>query len=358
MPEPSSTSSSESSVARDRGPLLVALGLAVGLLGLDRGLRVDPPFAEFGEDLQPFAHSAYAIDPAIVPGLSATTRFFRNAQGLRGHVLDGGPHDVLLVGGSTVACTLLDERDTLGAAIERSASRPARVAALGRGGYPLARLLPLIDRALRDPDLRPGTIVLVLGANEVELLMNHLPWGTQPEWDVDGPYGPRRWSETFAGWYRANADGRFLLRPRAAYAAAAKRDELTPQQRAMVDGAAREFGAALTAVVRASTSVGTRVLLVTQPLAFDVATGRARDGWAPFFHAEPGQGIVPSARLVHEWVERFNDVVRDVGATQGVRVVDLGAAMSDCAACFYDQWHFTVAGASRGGAEIGAALAE
>ncbi|MBL8942016.1 MAG: hypothetical protein JNK45_02660, partial [Myxococcales bacterium] len=105
-----------------------------------------------------------------------------------------------------------------------------------------------------------------------------------------------------------------MLRPRAAYASAAKRDQPTPQQRAMVDGAAREFGAALTAVVRASTSVGTRVLLVTQPLAFDVATGRARDGWAPFFHAEPGQGIVPSARLMHEWVERFNDVVRDVGA--------------------------------------------
>ncbi len=149
-----------------------------------------------------------------------------------------------------------------------------------------------------------------------------------------------------------------MLRPRAAYASAAKRDQPTPQQRAMVDGAAREFGAALTAVVRASTSVGTRVLLVTQPLAFDVATGRARDGWAPFFHAEPGQGIVPSARLMHEWVERFNDVVRDVGAGEGVRVVDLGAGMSECAGCFYDQWHFTVAGASRGGAEIGAALAE
>ena len=169
MTDRSSTSSS------DRGPLLTALGLAVALLALDRATQLDPPFEEFGEDLQPFARTTYHIDPAVVPGVSGVARFFRNAQGLRGRIVSGAADDVLLVGGSTVACTLLDEADALGAAIEHAVVQPRRLAALGRGGYPLGRLLPLIDKVLSTPTLRPGAMVLMLGANEVELLMNHLP---------------------------------------------------------------------------------------------------------------------------------------------------------------------------------------
>ena len=352
MTDRSSTSSS------DRGPLLTALGLAVALLALDRATQLDPPFEEFGEDLQPFARTTYHIDPAVVPGVSGVARFFRNAQGLRGRIVSGAADDVLLVGGSTVACTLLDEADALGAAIEHAVVQPRRLAALGRGGYPLGRLLPLIDKVLSTPTLRPGAMVLMLGANEVELLMNHLPWTDGPAWDPDGPYGPASWATTFAGWYRANGDGRFLVRPRQAYATGPKRDQLTPPQRQVVETAAAEFTAQLTAVVRTAVDRGTRVVLVTQPIACDATTGAASTGWAPFFHAEPGQGVLPTPRLMHELVERFNAATRAVAAGEGATLVDLAHTLSSCGPCFYDQWHFTVLGASRGGAAIAAALDE
>jgi hypothetical protein len=355
MTDHSSTSSSEP--ASDRRALFAALGLAAALLGVDRLARVEPPFADFGDDLKPFAQASYAIEPDIAPGLSPRSRFFRNAQGLRGHVLSGSPDDVLLVGGSTVACTLLDQRDALGPAIERALDNRVRVAALGRGGYPLERLRPLVDRALDDVDLRPGTLVLLLGANEVEMLMNHLPWTDGPAWDEHGPFGPAERAKTFAGWYRPDADGRFLLAPRRAYATSPQRDHLTTEQARLVVASHQQFGAQLTALVRAARAVQVEVVLVTQPLAYDVARGETHPGWAPFFYAEPGSGVLPTPALMHSMLDGFNRVVRDVGANEGVEVVDLAPRLAACAACFYDQWHFTIAGATSAGTEIAGALA-
>lgn len=350
MTDPSSTSNS------DRRSLFAALGLAAVLLGVDRLARVEPPFADFGEDLQPFAQATYTIDPDIVPGMSRRSRFFRNAQGLRGRVLSGAADEALLVGGSTVACTLLDQHDALGPAIERATDDRVRVAALGRGGYPLERLLPLVERVLTTPDLRPGTLVLLLGANEVEMLMNHLPWTDGPAWDEQGPFGPSQRAQTYAGWYRPDADGRFLLAPRDAYATSSKRGDLTPEQARIVAVTQRQFGAQLTAVIRTARDRGTQVVLVTQPLAFDTASGQAHPGWAPFFYAEPGAGVLPTPALMHAMLEGFNQVVREVGANEAAEVVDLAPKLSGCRECFYDQWHFTIAGSTIAGAQIAVAL--
>lgn len=352
MSDPSSTSSS------DRRGLYFALGLAVVLFGLDVLARVEPPFADLPgdvtEDLHPFARATYDIDPAIVPGMSPHTRFFRNAQGLRGHTLSGANDELLLVGGSTVACTLLDQRDEIGAVIARTSGH--RVATLGRGGYPLERLLPLVERVLARDELRPGTLALLVGANEVEMLMNHLPWSDGPAWDVDGPFGPAQRARTYAGWYRPGADGRFLVAPRRAYASSPKRDRLAPVQSRFVAQRQQEFGAQLVAVIRAARERGTNVVLVTQPLAYDVARGMAHPGWAPFFYAEPGAGVLPSPRLLHELLDGFNRVTRSVAQHEGVVLVDLEAQLGECGECFYDQWHFTIAGASAAGGAIAAAL--
>jgi hypothetical protein len=201
-------------------------------------------------------------------------------------------------------------------------------------------------------------LVLLLGANEVEMLMNHLPWTDGPAWDEHGPFGPQQRARTYAGWYHPNADGRFLVAPRDAYAASDKRGDLTPEQARIVAVTQRQFGAQLTALIRAARDRGTRVVLVTQPLAFNVDREHAHPGWAPFFYAEPGAGVLPTPALLHAMLEGFNQVVREVGAHEGAQVVDLAPELARCTACFYDQWHFTIAGSTLAGTVIAAALAE
>lgn len=131
-PGPSSTSSSD----RLRPGLLAALAVALVLAVGQVVFALPPPLATEAGAMEPFARAVYDLDPRYVRGVSARSRVVRNVQGLRGSVLRGRPEDVLVVGGSTVACTLLDERDHLGASLERLLGRPHRVAVAGRGGPP------------------------------------------------------------------------------------------------------------------------------------------------------------------------------------------------------------------------------
>jgi hypothetical protein len=66
--------------------------------------------------------------------------------------------------------------------------------------------------------------------------------------------------------------------------------------------------------------------------------------------------VLPTPRLLHELLDGFNRVVRVVAAAEGVALVELDAQLGGCDECFYDQWHFTVAGAAAAGTAIAGAL--
>lgn len=143
----------------------------------------------------------------------------------------------------------------------------------------------------------PGVVVGMFGASEVEVLVCNVPWerdpagGWIPGFEVDGPFGPARWSHTYAGWYRPGNRGRFLERPRRAYAAERKVDRLGPRQRAALAEALDVFSRALEGLVFETRRHGARLVLVTQPLA------PPGPDWAPFFHGAPGRGILASPAL-------------------------------------------------------------
>jgi lysophospholipase L1-like esterase len=64
-----------------------------------------------------------------------------------------------------------------------------------------------------------------------------------------------------------------------------------------------------------------------------------------------GSGV--NGRLLWEMLERYNDVVREMGVEEGVAVIDLARLMPKDSRYFYDMSHFTNAGA----AEVAALLA-
>ncbi len=351
-PVRSSTSSSERIRPGVLAAFVCALIVAVGHVVF----ATPPPLDTEAGAMEPFANAVYQIAPRYAVGVSPRSRVVRNAQGLRGSLLHGKPDDVLVVGGSTVACTLLDEQDALGRRIELASNERFHVAVAGRGGHPLGRLLRLVEQVLDRPDLRPGIVVGLFGASEVEFFLNSVPWerdatGTPiPGFDPNGPYGPDRWATTFAGWYRPGNHGAFLERPRRAYAQAHKVEGLGPLQMRALQEALAAYRSDLEAFVDLAHERGARVVLATQPLA------PAGPHYAPFFHGRPGYGVLPTPRLLRSVLEAFNGQMRSVARRRGIALVDLARTLDDCTACFYDQWHFTVVGAREAAQHIAAAL--
>src|SRR5690606_26900188 len=138
-----------------------------------------------------------------------------NGQGLRGDVIVGRDFEVLLIGGSTTECSLLDEPKALPAALARTiraesmdAAEPVRVAALAQPGLPRAGLLEELE-AFTSSDRRPDVVVALVGANEVQAFFNHAAWVTSAPgaaweaWlDPASPFGVEGRARTYRGWYQ------------------------------------------------------------------------------------------------------------------------------------------------------------
>ncbi len=357
----SSTSSSE---PRGRRAFVEGV-LGLGALGLGALVWPRPEAVRGGAVVRtPFDGLRFDIDPRWIAGVSRPSRVTTNAMGLRGNLVGDAPRDLLMIGGSTAQCLLLDDADSLDARLEielrARGLAGARVANAGFAGHPIEALLaelPSFEGARR-----PAKILGLFGANEVEYFINHAPWATapngamQPGYDLEGPYGPAHRARTFAGWYRPGSRGRFLVRPREAYAQARKTEAMPSHLRAFLAERSAVFGQALAQLADFCAQRRIELVLATQPV--DPSEG-GRDptrGWSPFFFAPPGQGFVPSPSLMRGLVAGFNEMLRRFAAARSLALVDLAAEVSR-EGCFYDQWHFSVEGAQRAATQAGEALA-
>ncbi|PRP94788.1 hypothetical protein [Enhygromyxa salina] len=360
--EPSSESSPGPESARTRAGLAALVTLAV-LAGTSL-IPLEPLTHNLAGARVAYRHEIYELDPAWVADAGPRSRHASNGQGLRGDVIVGRGFEVLVLGGSTVECSLLDEPDTLTAQIAsagRSQSDPGvRAAALAQAGLPLSELLPELE-VFTEGGRRPELFVGMFGANEAQAFFNHAPWvGSAPgaAWDVwldpASPFGVEGRAQTYRGWYRPGNHGQFLAAPRAAYA-----DprgwvvELHPGHVAMLRTALADYVQSLVALDELARGRGARLVLVTQPVA-PWAEPSAGRGWAPFMYAGQGEGFLPSPDLTRQLVEAFNAQTRGFAREHEVVLVDLAVELEGCADCFYDQWHFSDTGAARAGAAIAA----
>lgn len=365
MDDSSSTFSSDARPGRRA--FMTALAGA-GALGVGALALPMPDPVRSGEIVRtPYDGRTFDIDPKFIAGLSRPSRVVTNAQGLRGNLLRSRPGDVLILGGSTAQCLLLDEQHSLERVLQtqlRAAGiADAAVANAGFAGLPAAQLLAEFDAIIEREDRWPRRVLALFGANEAEQVLNHAPWVRSSGgelvlgFDENGPYGPGQWARTYAGWYTPGNHGAFMVRPRAAYRAAPKATSLPAKTRAFLGQQSSVYAAALDELALRCAAREIELFVVTQPINFDPKDPTAGHDWAPFIFAKPGAGFVPSPPMLHGLVDGFNRVARTVAQARGLTVIDLASALASQGDCFYDQWHFTIAGAARAGQALAQALA-
>jgi lysophospholipase L1-like esterase len=107
-----------------------------------------------------------------------------------------------------------------------------------------------------------------------------------------------------------------------------------------------EFEENLRTLVGVTRSSGAEPILLTQPAIWGASSGEwEKQLWASF-----------NGRITHTqlWkiLEHFNDVTRRVAADLDVPLVDLARILHKSTEVFYDDDHFTVAGAQQAAEEI------
>lgn len=350
----SSSSIFSSDRARDAATtLVVALVLAAGHWIFSVPERAAPGLPK----RRPFGRIVYSTDPEFIAGVSERAEVMSNEQGLRGQLLSAQTYNVLLIGGSTTYCILLDEGDSLVGRLaqrlggRRVGGRPVRVASSARGGYTASLLGASLRHTASQPDTPPSLIVVMPGANDVEAFFTGLPWprDTPTPWiPRDSPFALAQWDETYAGWYLPGSQGQYAPRVRRAYTASRRVRALDAYQQSRLERAVHEFERELSALARQAARHGAAAVFVTQPINYGGSDvdDRVRS-WMPYFVRRDRVGFIPAPSLVAALMARFNEVTRDVARRRGLVSIDLAETLGDCGACFYDQWHFTVAGAQR-----------
>jgi hypothetical protein len=333
----------------------VSAALAVGDLALSLPAIIRGPEGPH----HPYEGVRMDIDPRYIKDVSAQTRLSANAQGMRGSLMSGRAGDLMLIGGSMAQCQLLSEADSLGAQIERSlhalGHTETRVASAAHAGHAMAVLLPEMHSLLAEPSRHPAHMLAILGGNHVEHFINHAPWVENPDgslavaFDLNGPFGPKRYDHTFAGWYGTENHGRFIVRPRQAYQDEPKIDALHPQLQGALRPVVEQYARDLEELHAICHRLDIGLTLATHPVNFNPDTNAEGENWAIFFMGRPGFGFLPSPRLFDAMVGVFNDATRRVARKNRLALLELDQFLDGDPSCFYDQWHLTRTGARRAG---------
>ena len=335
--------------------LLLAFGCAAALLLLELFLRLYNPLGVRvrGDRIVLPRNFRETMVNAENPKLAPTIVFSKNSLGFRG---EEPPRDfdrhltVLAVGGSTTECLYLTDGtswpERLGQALGPRFDR-LWVNNAGLDGHSTFGHLLLLDQIVLR--LRPKVVLFLVGLNDVN---RELPTGREVATGrapllhrlarhsaiVANALDLRRHLEAreLALGYREvdlrNTPQLAADRPRAQALVERHREKSLPGYRSRV----REL-------VRLSRAHGIEPVLLTQPALY----GGDRDdvtGVSLRWIEVDAKGQLHGG-LAWRVLEEYNDVVREVGAAEGVLVVDLARALPKSSRLYYDFVHFTDEGA-------------
>ncbi len=343
--------------------ILVALGVGDWLFQLR-------PIARHGDlERQRYTTAEYRVDPSLVPGASERSRVVLTGQALRGDYFARDAFNIVVLGGSTVFCKLLDEEVMLSAQIANAVPAPIRnaidlrVAVAALPGQRIDNSTENFSGLLDDPDTRPDIVIGQFGSNDMARFLRSAPWppGAGPEGanvSPDSPFLEPQRSLLLRHRADASKQGHFIADLRRAYSEHPKLEQLKPFLLPIYRHHLDQYEHDLQHLVDLTQRESIGLMLLTQALNYGGDDQPARSAKYWITYPEKRGGFVPSPRLMSALLDGFNDRTRKVAAARGVPLVDVARDLGSCADCFYDQWHLTVSGAQREGTQVAEALLE
>lgn len=330
------------------------------------------------------------LDGETHPQLDRVVHFQINSRGERG-AEPPGPRErafrVLVIGGSSAECYLLDQPKAWPAVLERLLSKPDRLATLGRSGVHVANIarsamrsasVRVIAERILPRYERVDVIVLFMGASDV---IQWLSRGADPG-AVDDPvrvdeifaYHPET-AFTFSVGGSALREvlrrardrarrspevrqraARWIGRARAMRARATEFRDTVPDSAPLT----REFAANLDAVIEQALKRATHVLVVRQPW-FDDPTPPP-EAAALFWNGGVGNPqsdditTYYTDRVLIELLSAIDRTTVDVARKRGLTALDLRNDLRSDVANYYDQFHYTNEGARLVAERVGDAI--
>lgn len=328
---------------------LLAVSLAVAWLAAELLLKPILAAVEPFHARRPGLKFVYRPEPGMMRGVGPEARVELNAWGIRGH--DPPPRDdayrVLCLGGSTTACTYLDDTKTWPARLEADLKAAGQRAWVGNAGLPNYRseehlqfveTSPLVDHI--------DCLVVQTGINDFMACLSG-PRPAPPVWTQSrvsklAHLLAYQWSTsgTVVEDSAATVYGR-----RRAIRQAGKIDDSQPQLDACLTNFTREIERIIDQCQRRKL----RVVFTTQPVLWrgDLDAENQALLW---FGKLPDDRFLSVAQLRHG-MDRYNEVLRRVCRERNVELVDLAPLDGDAAA-FYDDCHFTEQGAEQVGRRV------
>ena len=331
-------------------------------------------------------------DPRYISGVAGPAHYEVNAAGYRGAPFgkDASEYRILLVGGSTTECTLLDIPEHWGTIVEKNLKqtrdgRTTWVGNVGRSGLTARDHAVSVKYLLRQYP-RIDLVVVLVGVNDLTAALRQgneykspLPI-TNPDAErrqirnafAISPEGFRKpiidgAAAIETSWIRetrlydlarrakTGRDAREVVNALGGSNVGVWRSHRQSASRIVdelpaLDAPLAEYRSNLNAVVRAAREKGADVVFLTQPSLWrpDLTPAEQRLLWlggiGPFQEV-PGQQYYSVAALSNA-MARYNQVTLEVCRAQGLKCLDLAAGLPADTTMLYDDVHFTEAGAA------------
>ncbi len=378
----------EPQVRRSTAAAVFLVSLVVVLVAVEMASRALLPdgYLVWPPGFQTTFDASDAVGGVAFPGTLTI-----NSIGMRGdEPTDGEAYRILAVGASTTICVYLDDANVwpyrLQTRLEEALGRgTVWVGNVGRPGHTSGQHLLQVDKLLpQHPEM--DAVVLLVGINDLLLHLGilidpppgflkrgadsrrdlRMAFTLVPGWDDDAPWYQRN----FAGrlWRLARwkpAPGREGLRPmdekgdfvqmmRGYRQRAPGRNRPLPDLSQAIAGYAER----LNRIIDVAQREGVRVVLLTQPSLWRTnlpeSDRKLLWGGGPLLDRLVPEAVYYSIAALADGMERYNKALLEVCHARKVECVDVAAQMPRTREIFYDDAHFTDAGAAR----LGGVLAD
>ncbi len=330
---------------------LIALSVSVCGVLVVFEIVLGPILADLGDPFhlrKPGLEMVYYPQPGIMRDVGPETHATFNSWGTRGS--EPPPREqayrILCLGGSSTACTYLDDPKTwpqllesyLATTLPPDPSCGYWVANAGRPGYRSAAHQRFVERSpLVD---RVDCIVVQAGFNDfMSCLAGPRP---TPLWTRSFVWQPARnvvRRSMTTGTLVQDKAGTVYERRRAVRQAAA-----IDTSRPALEECLERFAANVRGIIDACRQRNVRVVFTTQPALWRVDLDE--ENAALLWFGKLADGRYLSIERLRAGLDRYNGLLREVCRERGVELVDLSVLDGD-PAVFYDDAHFTETGADR-----------